>query len=557
MQSTTRKSTTLSPFRAMKCSDRHSRSYGRSLLDLSPENIILILSCTSQADLAHLSRTCKALYLYATPILWHQTKLDLTVSTTTRYQSQPFNTTSSAALLNAFASSSVSPYVFSCIQQLVLVVGKSTTAQMVEAFTETCLLNPMLLRNLRSVTFNGPTWNNIEAIGNLIHQFERLQSVAIHDISLSCLAELALPVGPLNSTLTSLSLNFSSLNNNSSDIDLLSNLLGLFPNLRSFVLTFNYEFDLCDDPSLESNISNLFRYMAMKNPRIAKISIYDFPPYLHFNPQCLPPSTKEFVFHTNEIDCESLFLTQLFASCPAKLRSLSLHIAQSIDDHDFFSSLAAAGAAVPTPVALDTLTDLTFDTPHSNEFLGSLLKANQHQLSRLALSGLSTPGLGNILLYCRKSLRQLYIYSYATAGPSYHRWVPPPPLAFSSLVVKSILTNKFLALSLISLPPMPEDEFNQCALTNRHSSLPLVLSQSDCVKLPSSSSSDSCPTFCNEPTVAPPKARHLPLPPSNGNKPVHLQQQQLLQPPKKNCTTAVPINLSYHGRNVHTVNKPY
>lgn len=403
-----------------------------------------------------LTRSCRSLYYQATLVLWKHIKLDLTVSTTKAHH-HLFDSTTSAILFNTLASNSVSPYALSCIRQLSLNMGTSTTPDFMLNFLAPRLLNPALLQHLRSVTFHGPTWNNIRAIPELICAFPATTTtVSIHDISLSCLAELALPIGPLNRMLTSLSLNFSSFNNKSSDIDLLSQLLKLLPRLHTFALSFNYEFDLCDDMFLESRISSLFWNMDTHNPNMAKISIYDFPPYLHFNPQCLPPSTKEFLFHTNEIDCELRFITQLLTSCRTKLTSLSLRIAQSIEEQENV-------VLDDYCISLTSLTELTLDVPCTSHtsLLATLIKANR-QLSRIALSGLSTTGLCQ-LLHCRNSLRQLYIYSFAAICS------PECP----SLVIQAVMSH-FPALRLLSLPPMPEELFQKCIFMKQQHQLPYL-----------------------------------------------------------------------------------
>lgn len=434
--------------------------YEPSILDLPPSVLNLVLESTTQSDLASLAKTCKYLYLSAVPFLWNHVKLDLTMSET-RSQNHLFDCKTSAALVHALAQECVSPFALACIRQLSLNIGIHTTKEMVEGFLGPRLLNPVLLKNVRLISFHGPTWTNAEAIAGVMAAFgERRHPavVAIQDVSLACLAELVLPYSPINEKIRALSLNFSSLTNTASDIDLMSNLLNVCPQLRSFSLSFNYEFDLCEDPLLETRIEQVFRRMTLHHPKLTKIAIYDFPPYLHFNPQCLPPSVKEFVFHTNEIDSQHLFCKQLLTG-PPNLKSLSLRIAQSIDSKP---------VAVDTVVRLTTLQELTLDTPCNTELLACLVKANR-QLSRLALSQLTTSGLCQ-LLQCRASLRHLYIYSFSSTCST----------ACPSLVISAVLSSHFPKLRLISLPPMPDAIFTRCVLLKQQRQFPhlsFILSQ--------------------------------------------------------------------------------
>lgn len=423
-----------------------------SILDFPPSLLNLVLESTTQNDLASLAKTCKYLYLSAVPFLWNHIKLDLTISETSS-QNHLFDSKTSVALVHALAHGCVSPFALACIRQLSLNIGMRTSKEMVERFLGPRLLNPGLLKNVRLISFYGPTWANAEAIAGVMAGFGKQRHpavIAIQDVSLACLAELVLPYSPINDKIKALSLNFSSLTNTASDIDLMSNLLNVCPQLRSFSLAFNYEFDLCEDPFLEARIEHVFRRMALNHPELGKIAIYDFPPYLHFNPQCLPPSVKEFVFHTNEIDSQHLFCKQLLAG-PANLKSLSLRIAQSIDSNPI---------AIDTVVRLTTLQELTLDTPCNTELLACLVKANR-QLSRLALSQLTTSGLCQ-LLHCRASLRHIYIYSFSsTCSP-----------ACPSLVITAVLSSHFPKLRLISLPPMPDAIFTRCVLLKQQRQLP-------------------------------------------------------------------------------------
>lgn len=494
-----------------------------SLLDLPAEVLTFLTSpaiISNTGDLASLAASCKTLYQYVTPVLWKHIKLDLTISTN-KSINHLYDSTTSAALFNALSSNRVSCYAFASIRQLSLNLGKACTTSHLVDFCGAHLLNPKLTKNLTSVTFHGATWRNIKAISTLMQQFPKNSiTVAVHDISLSCLIELALPVTPLNDMLRVVSLQFSSIKNNCSDIDLLSKTLRALSKLHTFALSFNSEFDLCDDPFLEERISSLFRNMALNNRKISKVAIYDFPPYLHFSPLCLPSSVREFVFHTNEIDCEALFFQEIF-SCSAKLKSLSVRIVQSIEQSgieepaDGTSSNNSITNSSSRPLALTSLQELTLDAPSASSLLPAFVKANR-RLSRVALSGFSTNSLCQ-LLHLRHSLRQLYIYSFSSLCSP----------ACPSLVIHSAMSS-FTQLRLVSIPQVSMDNFRHCIELKRQQKLhhlSLILSHNDSYSFnfaSCSSSNTSSSNLLDTPPTSPPSCSQAtpPLPSSDLPSPI-------------------------------------
>ena len=440
-----------------------------SLLDLPSEVIGFLTSpaiINNTRDLASLAASCKVLYQHAIPTLWRHIKLDLSISTN-KSQNHIYDSTTSAALFNALISNHVSLYALASIRQLHLNLNDACTSFQLVEFCGAHLLNPKVTKNLTSVTFHGATWGNIKGISTLMQQFPKDSiTVAVHDISLSCLIELALPVTTLNDMLRFVSLQLSSVTNTSSDIDLLSNTLKTLPKLRTFALSFNSEFDLCDDPLLEQRISSIFRNMALYNRRISKVAIYDFPPYIHFSPLCLPFSVQEFVFHTNEIESEALFFKEIF-ECSAKLKSLSVRIVQSIEQSETEESNDETCPFQGVP--LTSLEELTIDCPSVSVLLPVFVKANR-RLSRVALSGFSTNCLCQ-LLHLRNSLRQLYIYSFSSSCSP----------ACPSLVIYSAISG-FSNLCLVSLPHLSEDNIQYCIELKQRQKLrrlSLILSHSD------------------------------------------------------------------------------
>lgn len=373
---------------------------GLGLLDLPPEVLLkTIAAVESPVDLARLVMASKALYQIALPRLWEHLALDLTISTN-ETESHLFDAKRSTALLATLASGAVSPYALQHVKRLDLNLDEHTQGPLLE-FLAARLVRPDLLKNLRSLAVTGPAWTNIETVkARLLMPFQRRNvQVALHDISLSCLVELAVPPAPLNDQITHLSLMFSSISNRASDLVLTTKTLALLPHLSAFNLTFNEDFDLCDDPQLPALIAGLIAGLPKTT---AKLGIFDFPPYMAFPPACLPPHVTEFVFHANQIDSEAAFFTGVFQS--AQLTSLSVRIAHSIDS-----------APVPIPARenpLPRLLDLTLDTPSTPTLL-PLFTSHSRTLARLHVAHMSTSLLVAALLPLQHTLTHLYIYSFA------------------------------------------------------------------------------------------------------------------------------------------------
>ncbi|KAF5101039.1 hypothetical protein D0Z00_001039 [Geotrichum galactomycetum] len=253
---------------------------------------------------------------------------------------------------------------------------------------------------------------------------------------------------------------FSSIANTATDVDLLANTLAVLPNLKSFALAFDSEFDLCDDARLEARFSALCRGFALYNRALTRVAIYDFPPYLHFDPTCLPCSVSEFVFHTNEIDDASLFYAQLLGM-PARLRSLSLRIVQSVSSSSpALVTAASADKKSYGPAGLTDLRALTLDVSSdsaSERLLETLLRRNRTHLARVALSGFTTTTLCALLLHARPMLRELYVYAFA----------PDAAAACGALVLRAAHSGQFGRLRLLALPPLGVADLARCVALRR------------------------------------------------------------------------------------------
>lgn len=414
-----------------------------TLLDLPSEVLLRISQHLDQSSLAHLASTCRPLYYIAVPPLWRTVSLDLTASATSR-DSHAFDSVRSATLLTSLAHGSVSQYPLECVHKVALNINTLTTHDLM-TFIGARFLRPAVLRNIREIEITGASWTNIEAVKQvLLAPFKETVQISIYDISLSCLVELALPVGPLNCMLAGLSIQFSSHSNTSSDLVLLSNTLALLPSLASFGLSFNPDFDLCDDPGLESYITHLFLGLRNCNRLIKKVALFDFPPYLEFNPSCLPSSITDFTFHTNLVDSEDAFFAGIL-QC-SHLTSLSVRIASSSSEYVDSSSFPA-----PHSIQLRNLRELTLDTPSAPSLLPAIVSANQGTLSHLSVSNMSTSLLISSLLKLRGSLRSLYVYSLASsAAPD------------CSLLVLTSALKCFHKLRTLSLPVSDVQQLQAC-----------------------------------------------------------------------------------------------
>lgn len=429
----------------------------RGLLDLPTEVLANIMAMSEPADLAALARSCGILYQYAIPVLWRNISLDLTASST-RATHHLYDGVVSTHICDAIVSSKVSVLAYASIRSLAINLSPVISNNRICDY----IINPHLLRNLSELTLHGATdWGRVAPTVTRLAQFPAGKCVLhLHDIPLACLIELALPVSPLNAMVRTVATTFSSVANTATDVDLLANTLAVLPNLESFALAFDSEFDLCDDARLEARFSALCRGFALYNRALTRVAVYDFPPYLHFDPTCLPCSVSEFVFHTNEIDDASLFYTQLL-EMPARLCSLSLRIVQSVSSPT--TALATAATAAKKsygPVGLADLRALTLDVPSdaaSAGLLETLLRRNRAHLARVALSGFTTTALCALLAHARSRLRELYVYAFA----------PGAAAACGALVLRAAHSGQFGRLRLLALPPLGAADLARCVALRR------------------------------------------------------------------------------------------
>lgn len=427
------------------------------LLDLPTEVLTNIMAKSQPSDLAALARSCAILYQYAIPLLWHNISLDLTVSST-RATHHFYDSSMSTRICDAIVSSKVSVLAYASVRSLAINLSPVSSNNRICDY----LINPHLLHNLRELTLHGAAdWARVAPIAMRLAQFSAgTCALRLNDIPLACLVELVLPVSLLNSMVRSVAVTFSSVVNTATDVDLLASTLALLPNLESFALSFNPEFDLCDDARLDARFAALFRNFALNNRKLTRVAIYDFPPYLHFDPTCLPCSISEFVFHTNEIDDAPLFYLQLL-DMSARLHSLSLRIVQSVSSPSVVSFTAArTQKKIYAPMGLTGLRALTLDIPADESgaaLFETLLHRNSSHLARVALSGFTTAALCGLLTYVRAALSELYIYSFA----------PGAAAACGALVLRAAHGNQFVGLRLLALPPLGAADLARCVALRR------------------------------------------------------------------------------------------
>lgn len=427
------------------------------LLDLPAEILTNIMAKSQPRDLVAIACSCNILHQYAIPILWHNISLDLTISST-RETHHFYDSSTSTRICDAINSKKVSELAYSSIRSLAFNLSPLSDNNSICGH----LINPDLLPNLRELTVHGATdWARVEPIAMYLSQYSSGKcSLRLNDIPLACLVEVALPVSTINPMISSVAVTFSSVVNTATDVDLLASTLALLPNLKSFALSFDPEFDLCDDARLDARFAALFRNFAINNRKLTRIAIYDFPPYLHFDPTCLPCSISEFVFHTNEIDDAPLFYVQLL-DMSARLQNLSLRIVQSVSSTSSVSfTEAKTQKKIYAPMGLTGLRALTLDVPADESgaaLLQTLLHRNSSHLARVALSGFTTATLCGLLTYVRAALCELYIYSFA----------PGAAAACGALVLRAAHSNQFRDLRLLALPSLGAAELARCVALRR------------------------------------------------------------------------------------------
>lgn len=419
------------------------------LVHLPVEILTNIVALADLTDLPNLAQTSKLLYDYAIPRIWNNIKMDLTGSCIKHQNDLSYyDVKTTEKLMKTILNNEVSAFSLSNIKSLSFNLNPNNNSLFFEYFLD---LN--LLSNLNELTIhnNNVSLKQLKYIMKIIkHSKKNLQSINIYGISLSNLIEISLPPHrSINENIKSISISYSSVKNNkSSDIILLSRALRLLPNLESFSIQFNEYFDLCDDLSLEEKFFDLFKNMNIYNRKVKNIAIYDFPPYLHFSPMCLPYSLKSFSFHTNEIADESLFFNSLLQSNRRNLRSLSIRIVQSIDNSTKLEQINN----------IHSLNELILDTPSVAALLPVLIGSG-NMVKKLAISNFNTSLLINLFkLSC--SLSQLIVYSFSNTASE--------NLPF--LLIKSIFsTSKFGKLRHLFLPHLDDENFKNCFYYKKYS----------------------------------------------------------------------------------------
>lgn len=432
----------------------------KGLLDLPVEALACIASHADQPSLAAFAQTCSHLCALALPVLWHTLALDLSGSGDEDNESHVHSTMRTERILTNVSKGMVGKQALACVKKVSICVGERTTNELLQ-FVGRFLINGNLLINAREVEISGASWTNVETVksvllGGFMATPSSSISFSIHDVSLSTLIELVMPQWQGNLQITSLGVILTTANH-TEDIVLLGKVLRHLANLKCFSLSFSDDFDLVDH-TLMDHIADLF---AGLDKKLQKVKVLDYPPYLSFNPAWLSRSVREFVFHTNEIDCETIFTQALLQQC-AQLTSLSVRIAQSIDPEP--------PLAVPYgDIQLCHLRKLVFDTPTAHVYLPSFLSANR-RLRHLSVSNMSTAAL--ISLFQVPNLTHLCIYSFAATSSC---------ATLAELTIKSAHKH-FKSLRLLMLPELNPSDLAICAsIASLFSHLPIIIPTHDSI----------------------------------------------------------------------------
>lgn len=328
------------------------------LLDLPLECVEIIISNLDVPSLRQASQTCKSLFSIAAPILFQHVVLDPVLT----------------------APISLSDYSLACINSLQIVIPPkpSILDMLLPHFLGTNFFIPAKLPNLQQVSITG---NAVRELAAQIAEFPRPIDLCLYNIDLLYLVHLLDTLPPaVSKQISRLSIFASSSDQQLSSIDFarLAAKLPELSGLRHFDLTFNPAFDLCDDLALEHHIAEVFASLSASGVRA--IEVHNFPPYLRFCPNRLPPTTESFTFAANEVDAETTFLEELLTQCPAarQLTQLSLAINHSIDDEPFYAGNLSLAMQLTKGRALrlENLVSLRLQIPSQDQVLQALVPVN-------------------------------------------------------------------------------------------------------------------------------------------------------------------------------------
>lgn len=371
-----------------------------SLLDLPTEVLANIVSKVDEPSaLPNLAATCSCMRSLTLPVLWENLALDLSGNQDDKADSQFLSKKQTEKLLRTVSRGLVSRLAMESVQQVSVCVSEETTDDLL-GFVGQNLVNSELLPDVGKLEVTGTSWVNVNSVKGLLAGFVNtsIVEVGLYDLSLSTLVEVVMPEWQANDQITALGVTLTAANH-TSDLKILADMLELLPQLTSFSLGFSYDFDLADSV-LVDGMAKLFSGLDKK---VDTVKVFDFPPYLSFDPAWLSCSVAEFVFHTNEIDCEASFMQSLL-KC-TQLKRLSVSIVQSIEQPPL--------ARFKPTVKLSTLEQLSLDTPNSGLYLPAVLAANR-QLRQLAISNMSTSTL--VSLFGLPDLAHFTIYSFASSA---------------------------------------------------------------------------------------------------------------------------------------------